>query len=146
MNDIIVIKGGDLRRMRTFAGQTTANMAKVAGAKTRKTYENWEKGQGTPNVNQFIAMASFCGLNVKHYSLFHIITVLRKCGANLNLIIPELMQMLDEAGLQRLSTAQFEQNLREQAENEKQSKQVKLETLRKKRRENIENKAKTQNN
>lgn len=57
------IFGKDLRAMRMLAGKTTVAMAKAAGVKTRKTYENWEKNQGTPNVNQFFDMAKFCGLD-----------------------------------------------------------------------------------
>lgn len=56
-----MIKGSDLRAMRMVAGQTTVAMAQAAGVKTRKTYENWEKGQGAPNVNQFIALVTACG-------------------------------------------------------------------------------------
>ncbi|WP_268406171.1 helix-turn-helix transcriptional regulator [Alteromonas sp. a30] len=54
------IKGNDLRSMRLIAGLTTVEMAEAAGVKTRKTYENWEKNVGTPNVNQFIAMTKAC--------------------------------------------------------------------------------------
>jgi len=53
--------GGDLRAIRMVSGKTTENMAKAAGVKTRKTYENWEKNIGTPSVNQFMAMAKACG-------------------------------------------------------------------------------------
>jgi len=56
------ITGGDLRAMRTVSGLTTMQMAAAAGVKTRKTYENWEKGISCPNVNQFMKMASHCGL------------------------------------------------------------------------------------
>lgn len=54
------IRGNDLRSMRLIAGLTTVEMAQAAGVKTRKTYENWEKNVGTPNVNQFIAMTKAC--------------------------------------------------------------------------------------
>ncbi len=57
------IHGTDLRRMRLIAGRTTIQMAEYAKVKTRKTYENWEKGISTPNINQFFAMASACGYN-----------------------------------------------------------------------------------
>ena len=40
---------------------TTVKMAQFADVRTRKTYENWEKGVGSPTVNQFIAMATACG-------------------------------------------------------------------------------------
>lgn len=46
-----------------MAGLRTLDMAKAAGVKTRKTYENWEKNVGTPNVNQFFSMAKACGLS-----------------------------------------------------------------------------------
>ncbi|UAA37390.1 helix-turn-helix transcriptional regulator [Paraneptunicella aestuarii] len=58
-----LITGRDLRAMRRVSNLTTAAMAKAAGVKTRKTYENWEKNVGTPNVNQFISMAQACGLS-----------------------------------------------------------------------------------
>lgn len=57
------ILGTDLRTIRLNAGKTTVQMAKFAGVKTRKTYENWEKNRGTPNINQFIAMANECGFS-----------------------------------------------------------------------------------
>ncbi|MCY7296771.1 helix-turn-helix transcriptional regulator [Alteromonas sp. a30] len=55
------IVGNDLRAMRNIAGLTTMQMAAAAGVKTRKTYENWEKNLGTPNVNQFFMMGTACG-------------------------------------------------------------------------------------
>ncbi len=58
------INGTDLRAMRLKTGKTTTEMAQFAGVKTRKTYENWEKGISSPNVNQFIAMAQGCGFYV----------------------------------------------------------------------------------
>jgi len=62
-----IITGSDLRAMRIVSGLTTMQMASAAGVKTRKTYENWEKGQGTPNINQFIWMASRCGVNASEF-------------------------------------------------------------------------------
>lgn len=58
------IKGSHLRAMRIFAGKTTVKLGTVAGLKGRKTYENWEKNVGTPGINQFIAIATECGLDV----------------------------------------------------------------------------------
>lgn len=58
------IVGSDLRAMRSVAGLTTHQMAEAAGVRTRKTYENWEKNVGTPNVNQFFAMVRACGFEV----------------------------------------------------------------------------------
>ncbi len=55
------ITGTDLRSMRLRSGRTTKEMAGFAGVKTRKTYENWEKGISAPNVNQYIAMTEGCG-------------------------------------------------------------------------------------
>ncbi|MBE1298446.1 MAG: helix-turn-helix domain-containing protein [Alteromonadaceae bacterium] len=55
------VLGADLRRMRTRAEKTTTQMAEFAGVKTRKTYENWEKSNSSPDVNQFIDMAKGCG-------------------------------------------------------------------------------------
>ena len=57
------ITGNDLRKMRRKAGITTMQMAKLAGVKTRKTYENWEKDIGSPSMNQFLAMAIGCQFN-----------------------------------------------------------------------------------
>ncbi len=65
-----LIRGNDLRAMRMLAGLTTVNMAKAAGVKTRKTYENWEKNVGTPNVNQFFLMVDACGLNLSELNAF----------------------------------------------------------------------------
>lgn len=61
------ITGSDLRAMRMVAGLTTNAMAIAAGVKTRKTYENWEKNVGTPNVNQFMTMAETCGLSPSEF-------------------------------------------------------------------------------
>lgn len=58
------ICGNDLRIMRQKAGLTTVQMAKLAGVRTRKTYENWEKNIGSPNMNQFIEMTLGCGIDV----------------------------------------------------------------------------------
>jgi DNA-binding XRE family transcriptional regulator len=55
------ISGSDLRKMRSEAKLTTVKMAEIAGVKTRKTYENWEKESGAPNINQYIRMVIGCG-------------------------------------------------------------------------------------
>lgn len=68
--DILPIRGCDLRSMRSVAGLTTLQMAKAAGVKTRKTYENWEKDVGTPNVNQFFEMVKACDFDLDSYALF----------------------------------------------------------------------------
>ncbi|WP_026375527.1 helix-turn-helix domain-containing protein [Aestuariibacter salexigens] len=57
------ISGADLRDMRLEAGLTTVKMARLAGVKTRKTYENWEKNIGSPSMNQFIAMCMGCNVD-----------------------------------------------------------------------------------
>jgi DNA-binding XRE family transcriptional regulator len=57
------INGSDLRKMRLDAGLTTVKMAKLVNVKTRKTYENWEKNIGAPNMNQFIALCVGCNYN-----------------------------------------------------------------------------------
>ena len=44
-----------------LAGKTTKQMAELAGVKTRKTYENWEKDIGTPSLNQFVELVKCCG-------------------------------------------------------------------------------------
>lgn len=69
-NDVTSIKGSDLRAMRMISGFTTWQMAKAAGVKTRKTYENWEKDVGTPNVNQFMDMVRACGYGMNIFAFF----------------------------------------------------------------------------
>ena len=69
-SDITPIKGSDLRAMRMVSGLTTIQMAQAAGVKTRKTYENWEKDVGTPNVNQFFEMVRKCGFDLNAFALF----------------------------------------------------------------------------
>ena len=56
----MTIQGADLRRMRLYAKLTTSDMARIAGVKTRKTYENWEQNSGVPNINQFTAICEGC--------------------------------------------------------------------------------------
>ena len=58
-----VIKGSDIRKMRLRANRTTSDMARIVGLKTRKTYENWEKNTGTPNINQFVLICRACKLS-----------------------------------------------------------------------------------
>ena len=55
------LAGSFLREIRLEAGHTTVKMAQIAGVKTRKTYENWEKNVGQPNANQAIQMFIGCG-------------------------------------------------------------------------------------
>ena len=55
------VSGSDLRKIRMLAGKTTKQMAELAGVKTRKTYENWEKDIGTPSFNQFVELVKSCG-------------------------------------------------------------------------------------
>jgi DNA-binding XRE family transcriptional regulator len=57
------ITGQDLKKMQKEAGLKNCQMAKIAGLKTRKTYENWCKGIGEPSFSQFLAMALACNLN-----------------------------------------------------------------------------------
>jgi hypothetical protein len=56
-------------------------MAKLAAVKTRKTYENWEKNTGAPNMNQFIGICVGC--NHKS-SKFVKLAVDRNTAENLN--------------------------------------------------------------
>lgn len=63
----MIIKGADIRRMRLNAGLTTREMAKIVGVKTRKTYENWERNTGCPNINQFIAICEGCQVSVTEF-------------------------------------------------------------------------------
>lgn len=62
LTDMIFLTGSDLRIMRRKARLTTTECAKIAGVKTRKTYENWEKGLGKPDFNQFMRLVIACGL------------------------------------------------------------------------------------
>ncbi|MCY7297578.1 helix-turn-helix transcriptional regulator [Alteromonas sp. a30] len=66
-----IVRGSDLRQMRNMAGLRTIDMAAAAGVKTRKTYENWEKEMGAPNVNQFFSMAKACGLSAQSIMEFY---------------------------------------------------------------------------
>jgi len=59
----VYISGADLRKMRLNKGLTTVKMAKVAMVKTRKTYENWERDMGSPDINQLILMVQACDMN-----------------------------------------------------------------------------------
>lgn len=56
-----IITANDLQDMRSAANKDSHRMSKYAGVKTKKTYENWESGKGSPSMNQFIAMALKCG-------------------------------------------------------------------------------------
>ena len=58
-----LVTGTDMRIMRLKGNKTTAEMANIAGVKTRKTYENWEQNASQPNVNQFMALAVACGFD-----------------------------------------------------------------------------------
>ena len=69
-SDVAPVTGADLRNLRITAGLTTSQMAQAAGVKNRKTYENWEKGLGTPNVNQFFYMVKACGVDMEASALF----------------------------------------------------------------------------
>ncbi len=55
------ITGADLRKLRLTAGKTTTEMARFAGVKTRKTYENWEKQMSSPSFNQVVLLIQGCG-------------------------------------------------------------------------------------
>lgn len=59
----MIISGTDLRIVRLGSGKTTNEMADIAGVKTRKTYENWEKNKGAPSMNQFLRMVQHCGFD-----------------------------------------------------------------------------------
>ena len=61
------ITGADLRAMRLYGRVTIVQLIEAAGVKTRKTYMNWEKNIGTPNVNQLMQMLKACDINVKAY-------------------------------------------------------------------------------
>ena len=69
-SQLFPINGNDLKSMRVVGGLTTIQMAAAAGVKTRKTYENWEKNLGTPNVNQFFNMVRACGFDIDSLDFF----------------------------------------------------------------------------
>lgn len=79
--DILPIRGCDLRIMRAWSGLTTMQMAKAAGVRTRKTYENWEKDMGSPSINQFFQMAEACGFDLNGYVFFHTLKEHRRIRA-----------------------------------------------------------------
>ncbi|UAA37242.1 helix-turn-helix transcriptional regulator [Paraneptunicella aestuarii] len=57
--------GDNLRAMRLHGKKTTIELAKIAGV-SRQTYSSWECGVGKPRYDQFLLIASACGLtNVK---------------------------------------------------------------------------------
>lgn len=58
-----VLVGADLRVLRAEAQLSTKQMAELAGLKSRKTFENWEKDVGAPNINQFIKLCLGCGFD-----------------------------------------------------------------------------------
>lgn len=61
------IKGSELRAIRKFGGLTLTEMRDVVRVKTRKTLMNWEKGIGTPSINQFLLMLEACRINAQAY-------------------------------------------------------------------------------
>lgn len=80
-SEIFPIRGADLRNLRNMGGLTTMQMAAAAGVKTRKTYENWEKGMSTPNVNQFFDMVRACGFDMDNMFFFQTMKEHRKRAA-----------------------------------------------------------------
>ena len=61
------ITGADLRAIRIYSRKTIGELAQAAGIKTRKTYMNWEKDIGTPNVNQLAGILEASHLNADAY-------------------------------------------------------------------------------
>lgn len=61
------ITGSDLTLIRKEARMTTTKTAEFAGVKTRKTYENWQRENGEPNINQFISILIGCGKDPYEY-------------------------------------------------------------------------------
>lgn len=64
------ITGADLKAIRKYSKKTIGELARAAGIKTRKTYMNWEKDKGTPNVNQLAGILEVCHLNPDAYFKF----------------------------------------------------------------------------
>lgn len=59
----MLIRPYDLRKIRHLSALTTHDIANLVGVRTRKTYENWEKGIGGPTANQFHALLIGSGFN-----------------------------------------------------------------------------------
>lgn len=57
------ISGRHLKTIRVKANITTSVMAEFMGIRSRKTIENWESGQSTPSINQFILFCRFCDVH-----------------------------------------------------------------------------------
>ncbi|UAA37846.1 helix-turn-helix transcriptional regulator [Paraneptunicella aestuarii] len=53
----------DLDFIRIVTGRTTKQIAEDIGV-TRKTFENWAKGQGCPDANQFFRMLAACNVSL----------------------------------------------------------------------------------
>lgn len=54
-----MILGRDLKRMRIHAKVTTSIAAEYMGIKSRKTIENWESGQSSPNISQLLILCRY---------------------------------------------------------------------------------------
>lgn len=59
----MIVTGRDIKIVRLRGDKTQKQIADQLGVKSRKTIENWEKGQSEPSHNQFIQMVHFCGLD-----------------------------------------------------------------------------------
>lgn len=70
---------------------TTVKMAEFADVRTRKTYENWEKGIGCPTVNQFISMAAACGFNPSALICQYVKRAHHHTEIKYETVLPELM-------------------------------------------------------
>lgn len=58
-----IILGRDLKKMRIHAKITTSVAAEYMGIKSRKTIENWESGQSSPDITQFLILCRYYDLD-----------------------------------------------------------------------------------
>lgn len=62
-SEVPVLVGRDLKMMRIFAKVTTSVAAEYMGIKSRKTIENWESGQSSPSISQFLILCRYYDMN-----------------------------------------------------------------------------------
>lgn len=62
-SEVPIIMGRDLKKMRIHADVTTSVAAEYMGIKSRKTIENWESGQSSPKISQFLILCRYYDLD-----------------------------------------------------------------------------------
>ena len=61
-----LITGDDLKAIRKYGKRNITELANTLGI-NRKTFMNWEKGIGTPNINQFLTILRLCEIDSRLY-------------------------------------------------------------------------------